>query len=333
MLTACGRETRYSQSFFAMDTVMFVTIYGKNAEESAFEAQKEIQRLESVFDPESPSGELYAINHAPEGKHIALSEDMCEIFRNISWVRSRTSDVLNPALYPLVKLWGFIDATDDTEPSVPSQSDIARCLELADYGSLTFGEGDTISLPDSTELTMGAIAKGYAAQRATELLDAKSGVSGAILNLGGNVQTLGSKPDKSPWVVAVRDPQSSGELGQILIEGNAAVVTSGSYERYFEQDGKIYHHILDPRSGYPAESGLLSITVVTQTGTLADALSTSLFILGEEGALAVRESVNRESPEHAFELILVTDDGRVVITDGLRDMFNGESGAYEFIYL
>ena len=153
----------------------------------------------------------------------------------------------------------------------------------------------------------------------------RNGVTSAVISLGGNVQTLGLRPDGSDWTVAVQDPaDTSTYLGTITV-GETAVVTSGSYQRYFEENGVVYHHIIDPATGYPADSGLTSVTVVADcdldevdggpgVGTMCDALSTALFVMGEEKALDFWRS-----GAYDFDLVLVTEDGRVVVTDGIAD--------------
>ena len=154
----------------------------------------------------------------------------------------------------------------------------------------------------------------------------ETGVTSALMSLGGNVMTLGVKPDGSSWTVAITDPFSPDSLIASLHVTDQAVVTSGNYEKYFEENGKRYHHILDPKTGCPAESGLVSVTVLCENGAWADALSTACFVLGPDGALALRDDLADQGTD--FELILVTDDGRVLYTDGLADAFtpNDESG-------
>ena len=173
--------------------------------------------------------------------------------------------------------------------------------------------------------TIGGIAKGYAADLLRAQLE-KEGVTSATLDLGGDVFVMGRKTDGSDWRIAVKDPADTESYLGVVSAADKFIVTSGVYERYFEENGVRYHHILDPKTGCPAESGLVSVTVLCENGAWADALSTACFVLGPDGALALRDDLADQGTD--FELILVTDDGRVRYTDGLADAFtpNDESG-------
>ena len=175
----------------------------------------------------------------------------------------------------------------------------------------------------------GLIALGIAKGDAADLLRAqreKEGVTSATLDLGGDVFVMGRKTDGSDWRIAVKDPADTESYLGVVSAADKFIVTSGVYERYFEENGVRYHHILDPKTGCPAESGLVSVTVLCENGAWADALSTACFVLGPAGALALRDDLADQGTD--FELILATDDGRVLYTDGLADAFtpNDESG-------
>ncbi|NLF34566.1 MAG: FAD:protein FMN transferase, partial [Clostridiales bacterium] len=174
-------------------------------------------------------------------------------------------------------------------------------------------------------IDLGAIAKGAAAAGAADVLR-DHGVTSGLLMLGGNITALGHKPDGTPWRVAVRDPADRDSYLCVLSLTDQSASTSGGYERYFEEHGVLYHHIIDPSTGYPAECGLLSVTVVSADDTAADALSTALFVLGEEGAL----SLWRASDD--FEAILIRTDGRVLVTEGLEAVmeFRGDDHGYQY---
>ena len=188
-------------------------------------------------------------------------------------------------------------------------------MPLVDYTNVQYDEvtGEVI-LPAGMEIDLGSIAKGYAGQQAAKLLREK-GVTSALLNLGGNVQTIGSKPDGGAWQIAVKNPHSKEPMMVVSVR-DKAVVTSGGYERYFEQDGKTYWHIMDPKTGRPADSGLLAVTVIGEDGAMCDGLSTSLFVMGLEKAAALWA----ESSD--FEAIFIAADGTVYITDGLKEDFS-----------
>ena len=175
-------------------------------------------------------------------------------------------------------------------------------------------------------IDLGGIAKGYASDRVAEIWK-NEGVEHGLAALGGNIYCRGSKADGSSWRVSVQDPNDPAAYVGILSLADAFAVTSGAYERNFTENGKFYHHIIDPATGYPAESGLASVTVVSQeSGTLCDALSTACYVLGEENALALWREMG------SFELVLVTEDGRVLITEGLEGSFDSSSAANSYVY-
>ena len=212
-------------------------------------------------------------------------------------------------VYPVVRAWGFTTGNY----RVPEAGELRELLDRVDYNRVSL-EGGTLTLPAGTEIDLGAVAKGYAGDQVMASLKAQ-GVSSAIIELGGNVQALGSKPDGSPWRVAVHAPDGSGYAGVLEIR-DQAVVTSGGYERYFEEDGETYWHIIDPATGYPAKSGLASVTVVSESGVEADALSTSLFVMGRERAAEYWRA------HGGFQCILISEDGSVAVTEGLEDSFS-----------
>ncbi|NCB52224.1 MAG: FAD:protein FMN transferase [Clostridia bacterium] len=325
-LGGCGESKSFEQQLFAMDTVMTMTAYGKNAETGLQSAAGVITSLEKMLDPEDDDSTVYALNHA-KGKSIVTEGQIVEMLHTAQTIYERSGKAFDPAIYPLVKAWGFIDGKYD----VPSEEEIAGLLPNIDFSNIEItgfpDSGDyLVTLPSGTMLTFGAIAKGCASNYAVAALRT-AGVESAIVSLGGNIQTLGQKPDGSNWNVAIQDPNDTGSYVGILSVGETAVVTSGGYQRYFYgDDNVIYHHILDPDTGYPAESGLLSATVVCSDGMLADALSTTMFILGETRALDYWHTYG------GFDMILVTDDGRVVITDGLYDTFATYGDSYTFTF-
>ena len=193
--------------------------------------------------------------------------------------------------------------------------------------------GTTVTLDEGTQIDLGGIAKGYASDRVAAIFTEHK-VPRGLVRLGGNILAWGDRPDGAGWRIGIQDPadpDNSEALAGVLELKDAFAVTSGSYQRYFEEDGKTYHHIIDPATGYPADSGLTSVTVVadrnTGSGTLCDALSTALFVMGEEQALEYWRS-----GAYDFQMVLVTEDGRVVATDGLKDCFEplGEY-AYETV--
>ena len=314
---------KHQRQVFAMDTVMLLNAYGENAELALDAAEQLIGSLEADLDPENPAGSVYALN-AGAGRAVTVSKDCINIMSTAMEYWRRSGGVLDPGMYPLSKAWGFIGGGY----RVPAQAEIDAILGAKDTAGIVLDENaGTAFIPAGMEVGFGAVAKGYTAQAVVDLM-AEMGVESAVVSLGGNVQTLGeTKPDGSSWQVAVTDPRDTGSYVGILSVGQAAVVTSGGYQRFFEMDGVTYIHILDPGTGRPVDNDLLSATVVTDDGAKADALSTALFALGSEGAL----ELYREQGD--FELVLITKDGRVLITPGLTGRFSERGGDYAYEYL
>ena len=307
-LTGCSAESSpepVQGTFFAMDTMMDFTVYG----ESGLIDQSEslIASLESLVSVTDTGSELYAINQTGSGtltgKASSLMEQALEICR-------RTDGALDLSIYPIVRAWGFTTGSYQ----VPDEAEIQALLPLVDYRKIQYDAADgDVTLPEGMEIDLGSVAKGYAGQLVAQMLR-EHGVQSALLNLGGNVQTVGAKPDGSPWQIGIKDPQGEDAMMVLSVE-DQAVVTSGGYERYFEQDGQTYWHIMDPSTGHPADSGLISVTIVGDEGVVCDGLSTALFVMGLEKA------ADLWAQSGDFEAVFVTASGEVYITEGLRDRF------------
>ena len=315
LLTACGEKSA-QQQFFAMDTVMSITAYGDEAEETVPAAVAEVNALEALLSRTRADSEVSALNAAAPGA-VPISEDTARVLSLAAEWSEKTGGAFDVTVAPVSAAWGF---GGREEHRVPTQEELDALLKLVDSGGLTV-DGSTAALEKAgMEIDLGGIAKGYAAGQAEQVLR-EYGVESALLDLGHNITVIGSKTDGSAWRIAVQDPaDSSGTVGVLSLRDTSAV-TSGGYQRYFEQDGVVYHHIIDPRTGYPADSGLLSATVVCADPGLADLLSTATFVLGEEDALALWRA------EGGFELVLVTQDGRVVVTEGLSGQFTPDEKA------
>lgn len=325
-LSACGEDELVTKQVFAMDTSMILKAYGKNAEEALNVAIGEINSLNISLDPENEQSVVYDINKKGYWGVVAKSQvagllEACKEYYKL------TNGAFNPAVYPLVKAWGFIDSSY----RVPSEEEIIELLKYIDFSLVNISafpgeESYMVKTQYGMQISFAAIGKGYASDVVIEALRAK-GVKSAIVSLGGNIKTLGKKPDGSLWTIAIQDPDAADGFIGYLKTADKAVVTSGGYNRFFvAQDGKTYSHILNPSSGMPADSGLTSVTVVCDNAAKADALSTGLYVMGEAKALRLY----RECKD--FELILVTDDGRVIVTNGLYDYFSPDNPNYDFSY-
>lgn len=312
MLTACqnsDENKKVSKDIFAMDTYMTVTAYGKNAENGVNKAVDEINRLETVLSAEKQESDIYKLNETGSG---TLSTDTKNIVSKALEINKTTNGAFDISIYPLMVKWGFTTQ----KYNVPSKNEISKLLKDVDSSKIIFDEkSGNIKLKENMKIDLGGIAKGYTSNRVMQIFK-ECGVKSGLVSLGGNVQALGTKTDGTAWQIAIENPDKSSDYIGVVSVKDKAVITSGGYERYFEKNGKTYHHILDPETGYPAESGVKSVTIVSDDGTLADALSTSLFVMGKEKALDYwREHKNE------FDTVLVEDNGNITITDGLKKVF------------
>lgn len=324
-LSACGEEKPVEQQIFAMDTLMDLKAYGKNAETGLNSAIAVINGLNAMLDPALESSKVYAINHA-QGDTVVVNGQIAKMIQTAQTVSQQTDGALDLTVYPLMQAWGFIDGNY----RIPDDETIEALLEKVDMSKVELTalseDGSYLaSVPAGAALSFGAVAKGCASNYAINAMRA-AGVTSGVISLGGNVQTLGTKPDGSDWNIAIQDPHDTGNyLGYVSV-GETAVITSGSYQRNFTEGGKLYHHIIDPATGAPSESRLRSVTIVCSDGILADCLSTAMFVLGESDALSYWRTYG------GFEMILVTTDGRVVLTEGLYGKFTPNGDHYEYSY-
>ena len=302
-----------SKDIFAMDTYMTVTAYGAKAQEAVDEAEAEIQRLDELLSTGNEESEIAQLN---QNKSAILSEDAGYLVERALELNKETDGAFDIAIYPVMEAWGF--PTQNYQ--VPTADTLESLLKLADASQIIYDENSRkISFDrEGMKIDLGGIAKGYTSSRIMDIYK-ENNISSGLVNLGGNVQALGTKPDGSKWRVAVQSPDDTEDYLGILSVEDKAVITSGGYERYFEQDGKTYHHIINPKTGYPAENGLTSVTVVSEDGTLADGLSTSLFIMGKEEAIEFWKAHSEE-----FDIIMLTDEGKLYVTEGIQDDFSTE---------
>lgn len=312
--TAAASTEMQSKELYAMDTYMTVKAYGNNASEALSESVKKIQELDALLSTGDENSEIYALNHSGSA---ALSDTSAYLYQRSMEINSATDGAFNPLVYPLMDAWGF--TTDNYK--VLTQSEIDELLPLTDIRKVTF-DSETNEIAFSKEgmaIDFGGIAKGYTSDSVAEIMR-ENNVGGAIINLGGNVCVIGTKADGSYWKVGIQDPKDGSKCLGILSLTDKCVITSGGYERYFTENGKTYHHILDPTTGMPADSGLLSVSIISSDGTLADGLSTALFVMGLDKVAAFwRES------GYEFDFVIMTEDNQLYISEGISDIFTSDT--------
>ena len=290
-----------------MDTYMSLTAYGSNSEEAVNKAVQEINRLDAMFSVGNADSDVTKLNENGSGE---VSEETAFIMNRAMQVSEKTNGAFDITVYPLMELWGFTTKNY----RVPESSEIAEALKGVSYTNVSVN-GQQVALTGGSSIDLGGIAKGYTSSRVIQIMK-DCGIEHAIVNLGGNVQVLGTKTDGSDWRVAIQNPASENSYLGILSTADKAVITSGGYERYFEQDGQVYHHIIDTQTGYPSDSDLTSVTIVHSDGTTADALSTALFAMGLNGAKELYRSGNID-----FDMILF-DGSTVYVSEGIASGFS-----------
>lgn len=321
-LTGCGKQTTEATAqIFAMDTVMEVAAYGEHAEQAVKYTEKRIEELENRLSRTKADSLVSGLNRDGSIRH--LTYDYWNLIARAKEYRDATNGAFDITIAPVMDAWGF---TGDSF-RVPEQSELDTLLKKVNSDAIQMlgSPSDSVTLGEGQAIDLGGIAKGYTSDWVEQTFRG-DGIENGKISLGGNVFVLGTKPDGSDWRVGIKDPRNESGLAAILSLRDAYAITSGGYERYFEENGKTYHHIIDPATGYPADSGLLSVTVVAAdngpdwagagNGAMCDAFSTALFVMGEEQALDFWRNGGYD-----FDLVLVTEDGRVVITAGLADRF------------
>ena len=302
---------KYTNADFAMDTVVSETLYTSGADINTQIGEKLREMETTLLSWTEENSQISQLNNA-DGKTMEVSDDLAADLEKIRQLSQDSNGAFDPTLGKIIRLWDIAGEN----PHVPDQSEIDTLLPEVGYEKIQV-DGNNVTLLDGCTLDLGAVGKGMGCDLIMDYLRSQPDVSGMILNLGGSsVMTYGEKPDGSPWKVALTDPRDTeGDyLGAITLDANQFLSTSGDYEKYFIEDGIRYHHILDPKTGYPVQNGLTSVTIVCDQGYLADGLSTACFVLGMDAAKPLLEKYDAEA-------VFVDEDKNVYVTSGLMDKF------------
>ena len=291
--------------------------YGENPRRALAAVQAELKRLEKLLSRFEEGSEISKINRAAGLARVKISRETFSLLHHVHQISRLCGGAFDVTIGPLVQLWNVYHAEHS-----PKEADILAARALTGFSMLTLDRGNlAVKLKEPGQMIdLGGVGKGYASDRAMEVF-ARCGIRSAYTNIGGNVSTLGTKPDGSPWQVGIRHPRQAGQMIGAVSVVNKAVITSGDYERFFvDEAGKRRHHLLDPATGYPAESGLISATVVSPSAMEADALSTALFVSGLQKGLKLL----RHFPY--AQAVLVNDQLDITVTGGLKDCFTPAFG-------
>ena len=288
---------------------MTITAYGENAASALEQAEERVTELEKMWSVTDENSEIYAVNHS-DGAAVAVSNETAELLDYSLRISDLTNGALDCTMYPVLTAWGFTTSNYN----IPTDTELANLLKNTGYEKVKL-DGNSIAIPEDMQIDLGAVGKGDTGDRIVDILQ-ENGIESALLDLGGNIQTIGTKPDGTQWKLGLRSPFDEGSFATLEVS-DCAVITSGGYERYFVgDDGETYWHILDPATGKPAHSGLVSVTIVGKEGRLCDALSTSLFVMGLDKAKELWEQ------RDDFEMVLVSEEGVIYLTEGLEENFS-----------
>ena len=309
---------KYTNTDFAMDTVVSETLYttGEDLNTTIGDKLREIETgLLSWTDEDSQIAKL----NAASGGAVEVSDELAGYLEKIFQLAQDSDGAFDPTIGKIIRLWDIAGEN----PHVPEQSELDELLKDVGYGKVSL-DGDKVTLEKGATLDLGAAGKGIGCDVISDFLKTQTDVSGMILNLGGSsVMAYGEKTDGSDWKVALTDPRDpEGDyLGAITLNEGEFLSTSGDYEKYFIEDGKRYHHILDPKTGYPVWNGLDSVTVICDSGLFADGLSTACFVLGMDDALKLLEKYNADA-------VFVDEDKNIYLTSGMKERFELMKNTY-----
>ncbi|MFC7680530.1 FAD:protein FMN transferase [Paenibacillus sp. GCM10028914] len=320
-----GQQTEITnpikKSYYIFDTIVQVKVYDSRITDQHFnEIEELLQTIDAEMSRTNSKSELHKVNDNAGIKPVQVSEQTFNVIQKAYDYSKLTEGRFNLAIGPLVSLWNI----GNEDAHVPDQSEITKLIPLSQYDQIELN-------PDTREvylkqkgmiIDLGGIAKGYSADVIAKYLT-DNGFNSAIIDLGGNVLALGQKPGGRSWTIGIQDPDLSrgNPIGNLKVE-NKTIVTSGIYERFFEQDGKYYHHILDSETGYPVDNNLSSVTILTEKSIDADALSTSLFSMGLEKGLEFAEQLDH------IEALFITKDKKVYITSGMDEVLEMTNDSY-----
>lgn len=333
LLSGCGKADSssatatlhpVSQSYFIFDTIVQVKVYDELMTEAHFaEIKTLLDDIDSKMNRNNKDSEIAAINAAAGKQAVQVSPETFEVVSKAYTYTTASNGSFNVAIGPLVSLWNI----GNEGAQVPSDKELAATKELIHYTDVQLDEqNQTIYLAkEGMSLDLGSIAKGYAADVIVDYLQ-KNNFQSAIIDLGGNVFAMGKKPGNKLWTVGIQDPdqQRGNPIGNIHVD-NQTIVTSGVYERFFEENGKHYHHILDSTTGYPIDNGLSSVTILTDHSIDADALSTTVFALGIEEGMKFIEGMDNT------EALFITQDRQVYASSGMEQLLEMTNDSYTLI--
>ena len=312
-LSSCAPKTECTETFFFMDTLITVTLYtDPTSAAPIFDNSRSILReLDALWSRTKEGSDIWRINEANEGS-VTVDLRTADLIAKAQEITALTNGVFDITVAPLVELWQKAEAKD----CLPDALELSTALSLMGGEQITLKGSSVSKQSGEVAIDLGGIGKGAAISCLLSYLQ-DCDLPGGLVSFGSNVAVLGAKPDGTDFQIALRNPVGdSPYAGKLPMREGEILSVSGDYERYYTIDGERYHHIFDPKTGYPARSGLCSVAVLCADGALADALSTALFVMGEETARAFYDS-----GVYDFEAVFISPEGQVSVTEGLEDRF------------
>ncbi|MBQ8304997.1 MAG: FAD:protein FMN transferase [Blautia sp.] len=311
--TACiyAETEKYADTDFVMDTTVMTTLYTSGDDVGPELVERIRAEEENILSWTIEGSELYEVNHHSE-ETMTISEELAGYLARTFAVAEDSDGALDPTMGEVIRLWDI----GGEDPHVPEKEALAEAMAHRGLSKVSL-DGRSLTLPEESTLDLGSVGKGIACDLAGDFFRTKPEISGALVSMGtSSVMTYGTKPDGTSWNVAVRDPEGNIDdyIGIVALAGEEYLSTSGDYEKFFEEDGIRYHHILDPATGYPCDSGLSSVTVVCGDGLEADALSTACMVLGAEQGTKLLEKYGADG-------LFLDHEGSIMMTEGMKNRF------------
>lgn len=316
-LCSCEKITSpYTDEMFALDTIIRFTLYDENeklCEDTVQLCKDEITRLENLLSISKESSDVYKLNKSDE-ETVLLSEETAQLIIQACDISKSCDGAFDISVKPLMTLWGF----DTKEYKVPSDSEIEKTLPLVSFENIKV-ERESVTKPKDTAVDLGGIAKGYVADKVRDIIK-NAGVNSAIINLGGMITTVGesSSADKDYWRIGVEHPDENDSYFFTFDVNEASVSTTGAYQRYFEKDSVVYHHIIDPYTGKPADSEFSSVTVVGESGVYCDALSTAFYVMGVDKTTQYIKENFKDELQNYRVIILSSDMKTLYLSENFK---------------
>lgn len=312
-LCACAKSAESTETFFFMDTLITVTLYtdGQSAKPIFAGAHSILAELDALWSRTREGSDTWRINQA-SGESVLVDVRTQDLLSKALEVSLATKGAFDITVAPLVELW----QRSEKNNRLPTSSELTAALALVGEGKIGLKESSVSKECKDVAIDLGGIGKGAAISQLIAYLESCD-LPGGLVSFGSNVAVFGAKPDGRDFRIALRNPTgASPYAGTLTVRQGEVLSVSGDYERYYTVEGEHYHHILDPQTGYPSEKGLTSVAVLCADGALADALSTALFVMGEEEARELYRSAKYE-----FEAVFISKEGKVTVTEGLENRF------------